>query len=305
MNSLIGKINKDPHFGKDQEYRNFYDGNRCDSALSGESCNSADSPSGDKVIVDLDAIIEKWAMNMWEKTKTKQTAKCDFEDLDILVNWKKVDMVQDDAKFEQTNPIRKTPQQHTLFKTYFTNRTNQDQEYSFKTERTTRQSCGFNFTKGFSREKEGEIKFKFPNEIVEIGGGIRSEHSVECGKDQTKEEEITWGVDSIIKVKPKSRTCASLVINELELTRNFSVETRLKGRLTVTLNNRKDNQFVKLFSHDIVEIIRQAMDKYWLPPNSCIFEIIEVNGTKYARTNKRNKQIFFEKNKISELTQYN
>lgn len=223
-------------------------------------------------------------MNMWEKTKTKQTAKCDFEDLEILVNWNKVELVQDDAKFEQTSQISKKPQQQTLFKTYFTNKTNQEQEYSFKTERTTRQSCGFSFIKGFSREKEGGINFKIPQEIVEIGGGIRSEHSVECGKDQTKEENITWGVDSNIKVKPKSRTCASLIINELELTKNFTVETRLRGRLTVVLNNRKDNQFIKLFSHDIVEIIRQAMEKHWLPPNSSIFEIVEINGTKFART---------------------
>lgn len=253
--------------------------------MSGESYGSADSPSADKVIVDLDVIVEKWVMNMWEKTKTKQTAKCDFEDLEILVNWSKVDIIQDDAKFEQSNIANKRPQKQTLFKTYFTNKTDSEQEYSFKTERTTRQSCGFTFTKGFSREKEGGINFKIPQEIVEISGGIRSEHSVECGKDQTKEEEITWGVDSIIKVKPKSRTCASLIINEIELARNFSVDTRLKGRLSVTLNNRKDNQFVKLFSYDIVEIIRQAMEKYWLPPNSSIFEIVEINGTKYARTN--------------------
>ncbi|CAF0776703.1 unnamed protein product [Brachionus calyciflorus] len=287
MHSLMGKINRDQHFGKDPEFRNFYDGNRCDSALSSESYNSADSssPSNEKVIVDLDIIVEKWIMYMWEKTKTKQASKYEYEDLEVIVNWNKVELIQDDAKFDKPNSVKKAPQQQTLFKTYFTNKTNSEQEYSFKTERTTRQTCGFTFTKGFSREKEGGINFKLPQDIIEISGGIRSEHSIECGKDQTKEEDITWGVDSIIKVKPFSRTCASLVINELELTRNFSLDTRLKGRLLVTLNNKKENnQFVKSFSGDIVEIIRLATEKYWLPANSSIFEIVDINGTKYART---------------------
>ena len=63
----------------------------------------------------------------------------------------------------------------------------------------------------------------------------------------------------MIRVKPNSRTQASLVINELELERNFTVETRLRGRLIVTLNSRKENNlFVKSFSGDIVEIISRA-----------------------------------------------
>lgn len=53
----------------------------------------------------------------------------------------------------------------------------------------------------------------------------------------------------------------------------------------MTLNNRRENnQFVKSFSGDIVEIISKAMEKLWLPQGGSIFEIIEQNGTKYART---------------------
>ena len=73
-----------------------------------------------------------------------------------------------------------------------------------------------------------QLKIKIIGDIVEIGGGIKSEQRIECGKDQTNEQEVTWGVDSIIKVKPHSKTCASLVISEIELNRNFYVETRLK-----------------------------------------------------------------------------
>ncbi len=70
----------------------------------------------------------------------------------------------------------------------------------------------------------------FKGDILEIGGGIKSEHTVECGKDQSKEEQIVWGCDSIIEVKPMSRCFASLVINETEMERNFSITAYIKGK---------------------------------------------------------------------------
>lgn len=168
---------------------------------------------------------------MWQMSKGK--SKYEFEDLDIVVNWAKVTLEQDEARFDSqrnTSSIHsQVPTTQTLFRTYFTNRTDMEQEYSFQTSRITRQSCGFSFVKGFCREKEGGVKFKLPEDIIEIGGGIRSEQSVECGKDQTKEEEVCWSVDSMIKVKPHTKTRASLVISELQLERNFTLETRLKG----------------------------------------------------------------------------
>lgn len=300
MHGLIGKVNRDPQFGKDQEFRQFYNGSnnnnndslRSDSGVSTSSSSTQKSNTDsssiapkEKTIVDLDLIVEKWISYMWFQTKGK--SKYEFEDLDIIVNWAKVDLDQDEAKFETTTKSLHShaPTTQTLFRTYFTNRTDMEQEYSFKTSRTTRQSCGFSFIKGFSREKEGGVKFKLPEDIIEIGGGIRSEQSVECGKDQTKEEEVCWGVDSMIKVKPHSKTRASLVISELHLERDFTLETRLKGRLLVTLNSRTDtNQFVKSFSGDIVEIIRVAIEKHWMPANASIFEIVDSNSGKYART---------------------
>lgn len=96
---------------------------RCDSALSSESCVSADSsnPPVDKTIVDLDVIVEKWIMYMWEKTKTKQQAsKYEFEDMEVIVNWSKVDLIQDEAKFEPgSNPFgNRKPNTQTLFRTF-------------------------------------------------------------------------------------------------------------------------------------------------------------------------------------------
>ena len=187
------------------------------------------SAASEKNIMNLDLIVEKWISYMWEKTKSKSDHKYgDFEEINVLIDWKRCEMNQESAKFEKNTNQAKLRSQ-TLFRTYFTNKTDTEQEYSFKTERLTRQSCSFSFMKGFSQEKEGNISFKLPNDIVEIGGGMRSEQSVECGKDETKEEEIRWGVDSMIKVKPHTKCNAELVINELEMDRDFSVGLFLKG----------------------------------------------------------------------------
>ena len=230
------------------KFKAFYAGNDKDSVLDDSvdsnssspinnrqlknnvSSSTSDSAAADKAIVDLDLIVEKFIGYMWDKTKSKSDKKYEFEDLDILINWSKMDFIQDEAKFDSKNCGGvKEPQNQTLFKTFFVNRTNSVQEYSFKTQRVTRQSCCFSFTKGFTREKEAAVKLKIPYDIVEIGGGIKSEQSIECGKDQTKEEEITWGCDSMINVQPHTKTSASLIITELEMDRSFSLTIYLKG----------------------------------------------------------------------------
>lgn len=207
--------------------------------LSGQS---TETYGADKVVVDLDLVVEKWINYMWEKTK--KNSKPEFEDLEILINWNKVTMDQEDANFEQSLK-NKAPTAQTLFTTYFTNKTDTVQEYSFKTERTTRQSCSFSFEKSFSHEKEGGLSIKLPQDIVEIGGGIRCVQSIDCGKDKTNEEEITWGVDSTIKVQPHSKTSASLVITEAKFERTFHVNTYLRGKLIILIHTNQI--FIKKF----------------------------------------------------------
>jgi len=112
------------------------------------------------------------------------------------------------------------------------------------------------------------MSFKIPGDICEIGGGIRCEQAIEMGKDETKEEEVKWSVDSVIKVKPFTKTSAELIINELEMERNFKAKMELKGRLLANLYNRKEKAFVKSFSGDIIQILKTAVDKYWLPADS-------------------------------------
>lgn len=65
---------------------------------------------------------------MWDKTKAIKQSKqqpIDFEDMDIVVNWNKVDLNQDDAVFKDRHTLNKKINQQTLFRTYFTNKTDQ------------------------------------------------------------------------------------------------------------------------------------------------------------------------------------
>lgn len=295
MNSLMKKVDKDLHFGDNKEYKEFLSnggGSRCDSAMSNDSRQSVQSTEtygAEKVIVDLDLIVEKWINFMWDKSKSKH-GKIEFEDLEIIADWKKVDLSQDDAKFDTMIYGNKAPVAQTLFTTHFTNKTEHIQEYSFKTERKTRQTCCFSFMKGFSREKEGGVNIKLPQEIVEIGGGVRNSQQIECGKDQTNEEEVSWSCDSLIKVLPKCKTSASLVITEVKLEKTFSILCYLKGRINVTLNNRRENNtFVKSFTADIAEVLGMSLERQWLPPNSCRFEIIDANGAKLVKIEMKGK----------------
>ena len=61
-----------------------------------------------------------------------------------------------------------------------------------------------------------------------------------------------------------------------------------KGRLHITISHKKDG-FVKSLSAEIVQIIRLANEKYWLPSNSSKFEIIQINGIDLVRSKLQGK----------------
>lgn len=243
--------------------------------------NSNDSDNDDnKMIVDLDTIIEKYVQWAWESHKPKHLAKYDFDDLDIVVDWKRVKFEYDEPKFEQA-PKNFAPKNQTLFRTFFTNNTDLEQDYSFKTERTTRQSCTFSFNKGFSREKEGGFKFALPNDILELAGGLRESHSLEFGKDTTKEDEVKWGVDNVIRVPPHTRATAELVLTEHQYEKKFSIDVKISGTLSIVINSKKENGlFLKRLGCDMGEMIDLAMENRWITRVDTIFKILRIKGEK-------------------------
>ncbi|VDK65966.1 unnamed protein product [Anisakis simplex] len=111
--------------------------------------------------------------------------------------------------------------------------------------------------KGVCRGVEMALKLKTPCEVVEANAGFHNEVSVMHIGENTTEEELTWGVDSTVRVPPLCETVAELVILEEHHTRSFSIEGRLSGKVIVTVTNLHDNNnLVTILEGKIADIIR-------------------------------------------------
>ncbi|CAF1227486.1 unnamed protein product [Didymodactylos carnosus] len=164
------------------------------------------------------------------------------------------------------------PKSQILFKTHFTNNTDREQDYSLRAERSTVTTFNFTFMKGFTKEKEGAVTFKLPNEVVEVGGGIKHEQRVDYGKDTTFETRMTWSADSNIRVAPHSRANAELIITEEEYSADFQVEVRFSGRISASICSRRDNNaYVKFVEGDMAAIFQDAIKT----SNASQFEIFD------------------------------
>ncbi len=82
------------------------------------------------------------------------------------------------------------------------------------------------------------MKFALPEDVLEVGTGIKQEYAIKYGHDETKEEEVKWGVDSRIRVGPESSTLASVNIKESEFEKEFSCKTTTSGILVVDYTSK-------------------------------------------------------------------
>jgi hypothetical protein len=145
---------------------------------------------------------------MWELSKrNREDSKYRREELDITLNWKRVNFWQSEALFTHSSQMR-MPKSQILFKTHYSNNTDCEQEYSLRAQRSTITTLKFTFMRGFTKEKDGCVKFKLPNEVLEVGGGLRHEQRVDYGRDSTFETQMTWSADSAIRVAPHSKANA-------------------------------------------------------------------------------------------------
>ena len=76
------------------------------------------------------------------------------------------------------------------------------------------------------------------------------------------EEEITWAVDSQIKVPPMHHTQAALVVTEKQYGAKFKVVTKFAGKVHVTITNTKDNNsFVSSVDGNIFDIVNAEIKR--------------------------------------------
>ncbi|MFH4977800.1 hypothetical protein AB6A40_004509 [Gnathostoma spinigerum] len=227
---------------------------------------STSSSGAAKDLVDLEEIVLNWAKQMFEVTKTKSEARINKKHLQYNINWSHLLNESLEPQYSPNghiptgvdkNNVKSLKDEKVLFKSTFTNTTDREQEYSFKTERTTRSSATVSVEKGLCRGMEMSLKLKTPCEVVEANAGFHNEVSVYHIGENTTEEELTWGVDSNVRVPPLCETVAQLVILEERHTRKFSIENHLSGRIIVTVTNLRDNNsLVTIIEGRISDIIR-------------------------------------------------
>ncbi|KAK6751073.1 hypothetical protein RB195_002817 [Necator americanus] len=211
-------------------------------------------------LVDLEEIVLNWAKLIFDTTKTKAEAKIKKKYLAFNINWTKLfqesmepEYIYQGAKGNVAAP----KEEKVLFKTTFTNTTQREQEYSFKTERCTRSTSTVIIEKGVCRGMEVALKLKTPCEVVEANAGFHQEVQLNHIGENTNEEELCWGVDSCVRVPPSCETIAELVILEEQCKRDFRIDNRMSGKILVTVTNLKlNNSLVTVIEGNIADIIR-------------------------------------------------
>ena len=210
-------------------------------------------------VVDVEGVIMDYMWKMYDMTKSKDQGKIPREHLDLKLNWRRVKFVHDEPEYVEVDrpPV---PKCQVLFCTYFTNNTDREQEYSFKTERTTTSSCELNIEKGYTLGYEMNVTLKTPCEVFEANAGFSRELSVTNATGQTYEEELNWGVDSQIKVKPHTKTTAKLQISEDQYAGKFKMCSHFSGKVLGSITNMRDNNsFVKSIEGNVGEIMKREI----------------------------------------------
>ncbi|KAI3378297.1 hypothetical protein SNEBB_007144 [Seison nebaliae] len=215
----------------------------------------------DRTITDMDEIIENWVLAIMQTINSK-LAK---QDMKIDIDWKKVKIETNEIEYKEHDKLL-APKTHILLRTEFNNKTSETQEYSLKAERTTRQTYTYSFFKGLCRGIETSLMMKLPSEILEVGGALRREQSVEMGREQMKEDEITWAVDSVVRVRCRSTIAAELVVKEYEYAPKFEVQLDISGKVFISIFNRKHHdEPVHFVEGRIFDIFDWAHKRHLLP----------------------------------------
>lgn len=250
---------KSPAFSPEQE--KMLKSNRANEPQSFVKGNDAAKSD----LIDLEEVVTNWAKTMFDVTKSKAEGKIKKKYLSYNINWTKLFQECSEPTYTilgaKPNVVDAKQDEKVIFKTTFTNTTQREQEYSFKTERCTRSSSTVIIEKGVCRGAEVSLKLKTPCEVVEANAGFTTEVMSNHIGENTSEEELTWGVDSCVKVPPGAETVAELVIIEDIVTRDFRIENRLSGKVLVTITNLKENNsLVTIIEGNICDIIRGMPD---------------------------------------------
>jgi len=183
--------------------------------------------------VDIQALVEDWAIDYFRRKATRKEQRLLEQDfIHHEVDWRRVQFIHDDAIYEPEPPSpgaagqSSTP--NVLFQTTFANRTDREQTYTFRAERTTRSTCSVTVEQACTTGVEIGVTLTTPCQILEANAGFRREMTLANSESETIEEELTWSVDSQVNVLGRHIGEAKLVIMEQEYEGRFTVKSRIR-----------------------------------------------------------------------------
>ena len=230
--------------------------------------------SNDK-LVDIEKILCDYAWewlsraSWWEKCCKNKLYRLEvkWSYLDISHKLKRFKTRKNDEleeSYDQQSKLKSSVAQRDLclFRTEFTNTSENPQKFTFKTERSTKSVASISVQKGWrvgaslnlevAPPVPGSAILKAAGSDVEpckITGGLSGSLEVSKTKGETYEETLTWSVDTEINVDQNYRTVASLMVREEQFTADFRLESTircLRDVIPVYVYTKKDDEVVKI-----------------------------------------------------------
>ena len=210
-------------------------------------------------ITDLDMVIKEWAWNYYTKT-TSRLFRLNYAEADLEVVWDKVKVAQETTEI-YNDPTPAKPESNVLFTSTYKNDTQEEHEHTFRTERDTICTCFTQVSKGFTRSFGLDLVLSVPKNVLQATAKFGKQIHVNTTKEKTREERLTWSVDTKVRAPAMKHTKAQLEIDEEEYTTRFKTNVRLQGDVVVNIRKVKDKTLVKTIENDIATILRDARFK--------------------------------------------
>ncbi|XP_069133503.1 uncharacterized protein [Argopecten irradians] len=228
-------------------------------------------------IADIEQIVQSWAWTAFQKTRSKDVSKLKLEDVKLDVNWSRVRFLPCQPEFSDGRMVE-MPNSQVVFTSTFVNSTDQEQEHSFKTERTTTSVSTVTVSKGYSKGFNLELKLALPEEVAAVTAGFGREVNMDNTEESSHEESITWAVDSTVKVPAKHTTTAKMVVKEKQFTSSYKMAVRIRGIVIVSVLNVKDNNsFVQSLEGDFSVVMSDELKRgrsgYQVENKTVIFNV--------------------------------
>ena len=225
--------------------------------------------------LELDKVVDAYAKDYFRRKMTGWREKRLFaaDNVGIKIDWKRVRFLHSEPRYEPEPPKPGTgvPVANCLFHTTYTNRTDGEQTYNFKAERSTRSTCTVELEQSYTEGYDVGITLKTPGEILEANLGFCRELEITKMTGDVSEEELNWGVNSDIKVKGLHKAIAKMIITEEEYSGKFELKTNVRGVVHIVFTNLKDNNsFMRACDVDVYELVSWAKDNGILPKGDLV-----------------------------------